>query len=438
MSSGLRNFVHKKNPQHGGNENDVPVVTPAELAQRQNAAREMRLKLSGPAAGRRSQSTSGPGVPFRDAAIAPARVGSPLNMQQAGVQNGFATQGRNQINEQQAYAQMEPLWAESTLGSDSLGTVRDNSSNQYNDGKDHEFEDTQGPHIEDHDQDVGFSDQRSDTDPEEEEVDQNIAGYHQNFNAHLSQPGGNQTSIPVRGAYTNRFMGGFQAQQQSLPAMEADFPNGKRVSNGVGQNYNQKNMPGHLGHQVEEVGGQQHDIDTFAPSEVDEDTIHSIAGNGGKHSSKASKRQADDISNIDFDKDTLFNMPYQELENQPFDEDPGRAKTAVSPFLTGLPISLNARMELFKTKSAEERAEFLATLSLDEWEEAGDWLMHEFSSMMSKIGRARRERRKIAAEFEKKLAARDAEVRDKTDGVTVALKGLKNGGQDLLRGKTPT
>ena len=64
--------------------------------------------------------------------------------------------------------------------------------------------------------------------------------------------------------------------------------------------------------------------------------------------------------------------------------------------------------------------------------------MKQFGTVMGKAADARRERRKIAAEFEDRLAARDAEVREKADGVTVALKDLKNGGQNLLRGRTPT
>lgn len=95
-------------------------------------------------------------------------------------------------------------------------------------------------------------------------------------------------------------------------------------------------------------------------------------------------------------------------------------------------------MKLFKGAPAENQAEFLATLSIDEWEDAGEWLMKQFGTVMDKVADARRERRKIAAEFEHRLAARDAEVRDKIDGVTDALNYLKNGGNDLLRGKTPT
>lgn len=432
MAGGVGDYLNKKHPQHGGNENDAP-VTRQELQQRKAAAKG--LKVSGLKSGPRSHSISSSGVPSRDAFNGPARADSPLAMQQAAAHNGFATQSRNQINgQEQAYAQIESLWAESTMGSDSLETVRDGSFSHYNDGNDHELEDNQGQHI---DQDAELSDQRYDSGAEEEESDQNNAPYQQNYNANPRHPGTNQTTIPVRGTHTNRFGGGSQVQQQQqlqLPhVMETVLSNGKRAANGVGQNY------GRLGHQVQEDGDQQPDVDTFAPSEVDEDTMHSIADNGRKHHRHASsKRQADDISNIDFDRETLFSMPYEELKKQPFDEDPSQTKSPVTPSLTGLPKTLDERMELFKSQTPADRAAFLATLSIDEWEEAGEWLMKQFGTVMGKAADARRERRKIAAEFEDRLAARDAEVREKADGVTVAVKNLKNGGQNLLRGRTPT
>ena len=430
MAGGVQGFVNKKHQQYGGNENEAP-VTQAELAQRQAA---MGLKVKGLGAGRRSHSASSSGVPFRDAATAPARAGSPLAMQHAGAQNGFATQGRNQINGQgQAYTQNEPrsLWAESSLGSESLFTVKDGQPGHLY--SDDELEDTQGQH---HDQDVGLSDQRSDSDPEEEEVGQNIAGYHQNHNANpRQQPGTNQTSIPVRGVHTGRFVGETQGQQHQQPIMETVLSNGKGAANGPGKNYNQKVMSARLGHQVQKDGDQQQQADAFAPSEVDEDTMHSIAGNGGKHPRKGSKRQADDISNVDFDPETLFKMPYKDLQKQPFDEDLNQDK---HPSLIGLPKSLNDRMKLFKSASAEDQAAFLASLSIDEWDEAGEWLMKQFATVMDNVVNARRDRRKIATEFEDRLAARDAEVRKKTVDVTVALKDIKKAGEDMLRGKTPT
>ncbi|KFY30599.1 hypothetical protein V494_08098 [Pseudogymnoascus sp. VKM F-4513 (FW-928)] len=422
MASGVGGYLNQKHRIYGGNENDAP-PTRQELAQREAAVREMGLKMPGPGAGRRSQSTSAAGVPFRDAVNGPARAGSPLAMQQAYAQNGF--QNRNQINGQnQAYGQSTHLWAESTLGSDSLGTARDGQYGQLN-SDDNELGDAQGQH-DGHGQDVGLSDQQSDSDPEEEEVDEDVAGYQQNFNAH-PKPGIHQTSIPVRG-HTGRFVTEAQIQRRQSPVTEPPLSNGRRGTNGAGQSYNQRQMSG--GH-----GSQQQDVDRFAPSEVDEDTIHSIASNGGRnHPRKGSKRRADDL---DFDQETLFKMSHEELKNQPFDADPSQVKTPVNPSLADLPESLDERMELFKNRPAEERAEFFASLSIDEWEEAGEWLMKQFGTVMGKVAESRRNRRKTALRYESMMAERDAEIREKTDDVTAALKDLKNGGQDLLRGKTP-
>lgn len=418
MAGGVGNYVNRKNQQYGSNnENDAPITQP-ELAQRQAVAQGLRLKAPGLGAGRRNQSISGPGVPFRDI---------------------VTSSGTHQTNDQgQAYSQPGSLWPESSVGSDSLSTIKDKSFGHYEDNNDHELEDTHGQDldqdVEDHDEDVGLSDRRSETDPEEEEVEQNNDGYYQDYNAYPRQPGTNQSNIPMRGVATNRFNP--PVQQRQPPAMEAVLSNGKRAANGSGQSYN---LSGQLGHQEQEDEDQQQEMDRFAPSEIDEDTMHSIAGNGRNNPRKASsKRQREDISRLDFDRETLFEMTYEKLEKQPFDEDPNQPKTPVTPSLEGPPKSLDERMELFMAKQAEERAEFLATLSIDEWEEAGEWLMGQFGSVMSRAVDARRERRKIAANFEDKLAARDSEIRKRADGVTASLKELKSGGQDLLRGKTPT
>ncbi|KFY60492.1 hypothetical protein V496_05310 [Pseudogymnoascus sp. VKM F-4515 (FW-2607)] len=413
MAGGVGDYVNRKHSQYGGNnENDAPITQP-ELAQRQAAAQGLRFKAPGLGAGRRNQSMSGPSVPFRDT---------------------VTRTGTHQTSDQgQTYAQPGSLWAESSFGSDSLSTVKDKSFGHHEDNSDHELEDAHGQDldqdVEDRDQDVGLSDQRSEIDPEEEEAEQND-GY---YNVYPRQPGTNQSNIPMRGVTTNRFNP--PVRQRQPPAMEAVLSDGKRAANGPGQSY-KKNTSGRLGYQDQEDENQQHEVDRFAPSEVDEDTMHSIVGNGQNNPRKASsKRQREDISSLDFDREMLIVMPYERLERQPFDEDPNQPKTSVAQ---GSPKSLDERMELFKSKPAGERAEFLATLSIDEWEEAGEWLMKQFGSVMGRAADARRERRKIAAKFEDKLAARDAEVRKRADGVTASLKDLKNGGQDLLRGKTPT
>ncbi|KFY39497.1 hypothetical protein V495_05916 [Pseudogymnoascus sp. VKM F-4514 (FW-929)] len=430
MAGGVGDYLSKKHPQHG-KENDAP-ISRQELAQRKSFAQGLKLQ---PGAGRRSHSASSSGVPFRDTVSGPPRTGSPLAMQQVGVHNGFASQGRNQVNGQgQDYPERGHLWNDSTLDSDSLDTVKDGPFDHYDNGDDHELADTQGRHVEGYDQEVRLSDQRSDSDPEEEEVDQDNIQYHQNYNGYPRQPGMNQTSIPVRG-HTGRFVGESQAQQRQSPVMETVLSNGKKAANWQG--YGQKKMPGRPGHQVQEDGDQQLEVDTFAPSEVNEDTMQSVAGNGGIHHGHSSKRHADDISDLDFDRETLSKMPYEKLKNQPFDEDPNQAESPVAQLLAGAPQSLGARMELFKTRPADERAAFFASLTIDEWEEAGEWLMTQFGTVMGKVVDARRDRRKVAAGFEDKLAARDAEVKETTDGVASALQQLKNGGQDLLRGRTP-
>lgn len=406
MAGGVGDYVNRKHPQYGGNnENDAPITQP-ELAQRQAAAQGLRFKAPGLGAGRRNQSMFGPSVPFRDTVT--------------------GTDTHQTSNQGQVYAQPGSLWAESSLGSDSLSTVKDKSFGHYEDNSDHELEDAHGQDL---DQDVGLSDQRSEIDPEEEGAEQND-GY---YNAYPRQPGTNQSNIPMRGVTTNRFNP--PVRQRQPPVMEAVLSGGKKAANGSGQSY-KKNTSGRLGLQDQEDENQTHEVDRFAPSEVDEDTMHSIAGNGQNNPRKASsKRQREDNSSLDFDREMLIVMPYERLERQPFDDDPNQRKTSVAQ---GSPKSLDERMELFKSKSAEERAEFLATLSIDEWEEAGEWLMKQFGSVMGRAADARRERRKIAAKFEDKLAARDAEVRKRANGVTASLKDLKNGGQDLLRGKTPT
>ena len=430
MVGGVGDFLNRKHQQHGGNENDAPAVR-QDLSQRQ-AATQLKFAVSG--TGLRGRSIPGSSLPSRAAVTGPARAGSPLAIQQPDTQNAFATQGKNQINGHgQAYAQTEShLWAESTLGSDSVDTVRDGSfadnDNALNVDYDHETRDRKSQGFAGFGESAGSSDERSESDAEEEEANQDNARYIRTYDNNLRQPGINNTNIPVRGGHTRRF--GSEPQIQ--------------------QHYNQNQVSGRLGYQFQDGRIQQQNIDTFAPSEIDEDTIHSTVSNGFHSNANgalenarqanrsSSKRQAEDISNLDFDHDKLYKMPYEALKKQPFDEDPNSTKPPLALPPAGSLKSLDERLEWYKSQPREVQAAFLATLPIEEWEQAGEWIMKQFGTVMTKVADARRERRKVATEFEARVAARDAKVKQEADSVATALQQLKHGGQDLLRGRTPT
>jgi hypothetical protein len=137
---------------------------------------------------------------------------------------------------------------------------------------------------------------------------------------------------------------------------------------------------------------------------------------------------------LDYDDAELHAMSYADLHKQAFDFDPQTAalqQTAVPP----AGGSIEERLEHYKSKGSMDQHEFFTHISIDEWDEAGDWFLAQFGSIMQRLKQARKAKRQLVQQFEDEIAVREEAVRTKVDGIGRTLEDLKQEGQTMMQGK---
>jgi len=129
---------------------------------------------------------------------------------------------------------------------------------------------------------------------------------------------------------------------------------------------------------------------------------------------------------LDYEPDELMKLDYSTLRDQPFDFSPTENHDPYSP------EEFEELMSKHFNSSPAEQSKFFATMRIDEWEDAGDWLLCRATDIMKRMKTARREKRKLTLEIEMEIEERhDAVVRKRklTDEVLGAMK--RSGGQVL-------
>jgi hypothetical protein len=100
---------------------------------------------------------------------------------------------------------------------------------------------------------------------------------------------------------------------------------------------------------------------------------------------------------------------------------------------------LNDRLDhVQKNLAPADQTKFFRSLPTREWEDAGDWFLSQFESIIKRTREARQEKRKLAREFEKEVEKRHRHVAKKSRQVDDALQKMSAQGQGLLPPKSPT
>lgn len=133
---------------------------------------------------------------------------------------------------------------------------------------------------------------------------------------------------------------------------------------------------------------------------------------------------------MDYDLETLHKMKFDDLLKESFDIKHPKSVFA-SPTIEG--SSLMDRLAIVSKGNHDEQAQFLTSLSTEEWEQTGSWFIEQFSTMMQKIQESRRSRRKVALAFEKAVAQRHEAVRKESDNLDTALKDMRRNGDAVLQ-----
>ncbi|KAI9662929.1 MAG: hypothetical protein M1821_007976 [Bathelium mastoideum] len=147
--------------------------------------------------------------------------------------------------------------------------------------------------------------------------------------------------------------------------------------------------------------------------------------------------QADghDQLELDFEPSDLFSQDFKELKRMPFDEDPHAADSVLGEL--DQTKSLSEQLVQVRALAPNEQAAFFTHLSLDDWEDAGDWFVAQFSQILQFLKDGRREKRKLAIAFENEIERRHEAVSRRRDMVDDALKGMRTSGAAVLQG-TPS
>ncbi|KAM3076871.1 hypothetical protein ACMFMF_004788 [Clarireedia jacksonii] len=148
----------------------------------------------------------------------------------------------------------------------------------------------------------------------------------------------------------------------------------------------------------------------------------------------------------DYEDGVLRQMTYAELKDQSFDEIPKANESITEPDISlsnlSLPERLAAIVEQLYTadqreneKRQQELAELFTAMSRDEWEESGDWFLTRFSDIVNKLRDARREKRRIVAEFETEMEERELAVRESLQAYSEDMERMKEGAETVIAGK---
>ena len=170
---------------------------------------------------------------------------------------------------------------------------------------------------------------------------------------------------------------------------------------------------------------------TTAPSI--QPSAHSIVNQGHLHTGAHSQGARQDESDLDHELDTLKEIPYDQLKQESFDHDPMADPTFVRNLFPGeVDNGLEARLEAARSFSFDAQTAFFSSLTLQQWEEAGDWFIGKFSEIVKRMGQSRREKRKLAAEFEKEVHKRHDAVEKKKRCIEDAFESMRASGKDVL------
>ncbi|EUC44322.1 hypothetical protein COCMIDRAFT_27299 [Bipolaris oryzae ATCC 44560] len=146
---------------------------------------------------------------------------------------------------------------------------------------------------------------------------------------------------------------------------------------------------------------------------------------------QAAIEELQDTQIEDYDAEALFNMKYESLKSESFDTNP-RAKPLV---LTEEDAQkpLPERLVLVqKNLTPDKQANFFSSLPTSEWEDAGDWFLDQFQSIVQRTKQARQKKRKLAQEFEEEVEKRHRHVAKKQQQVEQAMEKMKAQGESLV------
>lgn len=132
----------------------------------------------------------------------------------------------------------------------------------------------------------------------------------------------------------------------------------------------------------------------------------------------------------DYDDVALSSMTFSDLQNEPFDLDPAKAPKVQNAI--GDADTLSTKLDRIRSDGEYEQREFFSNMSINDWEESGDWFVEQFAGIMNRLKDARREKRDIVAEFEAEAAKQEEAVRLRSENIDRKLTKMKKEGHRVV------
>lgn len=133
----------------------------------------------------------------------------------------------------------------------------------------------------------------------------------------------------------------------------------------------------------------------------------------------------------DYNYEVLSQMRYEELRDESFDKDPCKRDSSLPEHIRGKPLEERLRFAQHQLDPTDQ-AEFLSALPTTEWEDAGDWFLDQFSTIIARTREARQKKRKLAQGFEKEIEIRHQHVAKKQRVVEGAMAKMQAQGEGLV------
>lgn len=146
------------------------------------------------------------------------------------------------------------------------------------------------------------------------------------------------------------------------------------------------------------------------------------------------KRPRDEL---DYDTENLKKKTLQELQNEPFCQNPRADNNAAPVDAHGNAMTLDQILTNLNKMNASQQEAVFRGQSDEEWSKTGTWFVEKFQADLKKLTDIRLQRRKVALKFEDAIRRRQAEVEQHAAGVDKDLATLQQGGQELVKDRKP-
>lgn len=168
----------------------------------------------------------------------------------------------------------------------------------------------------------------------------------------------------------------------------------------------------------------QSSIDGHGPEDVVVDQTREIPAEQ-PHSRESSPE-------LDVFPPELYGKDYSDVKAQSFDVDP-----YARPFDLPQDVPTNTlqdKLLAVMPMGGQGQMHFLATLTAEQWEDAGDWFIERFGSLVARLKDSRKEKRKAARAFEDEIEQRHEAITKKQKLTMSALSEMKESGGKVLQG----